>query len=236
MKVKRLYFVLFLLMLVCVAVTAVFLILLPDRVPVHWNFAGQADRIGSKYENLIWAFFALGMGGAFLLIARHEGKKNGETNERIMLYAAVVTLLTFTILGVVFMGKGLKYDGEAPSASAVSADAVFRVVSVCIGVLLAVLGNYLPKVRKNNFVGLRVKWSMANDAVWQRSQRFCGISGVIAGLVLILSALFLRGAWNLAALAGVMAVWLVLNLLAARRYWLEARERRAADGGEEGGE
>ena len=233
MKTKRLYGILFALMLLCVAVTAVFLLLLPDRVPVHWNFAGQADRIGSKYENLIWPFFALGMGGAFLLIARHEGKKNGENNEKIMLLAAIITLLTFTVLGAVFMGKGLKYDPAAENP--VSVDDVGRFINICVGVLLAAIGNFLPKVRRNGFIGLRVKWSMVSDAVWQRSQRFCGISGVIAGLVLILSALILRGAWNLAALMGVMAVWLILNLWAARRYWLEDRERRAAGGGEEGG-
>jgi hypothetical protein len=28
---------------------------------VHYNFAGEVDRIGSKYENLIWPDFAIAM-------------------------------------------------------------------------------------------------------------------------------------------------------------------------------
>lgn len=231
MKNKGLYVVLFVLMLVCAAGTAVFLILLPDRVPVHWNFAGEVDRVGSKYENLLWPFFALGLGAVFLLIGRKEGRSGRETNEKVLLIAAVCEGLTFTALGFFFMGKGMQYDPAAETP--VSADDMGRFVSVSLGVLLVLLGNFLPKVRRNGFVGLRVKWSMANDEVWRRSQRFCGVSSVIAGLVFIVSALFVRGMWNLAVLTGVMSVWLVLNLLAARRYWLEDRERSARNGGEE---
>ena len=128
----------------------------------------------------------------------------------------------------------MRYDPA--SEKPLSADDVGRFVSVSLGVLLVLLGNFLPKVRRNGFVGLRVKWSMATDEVWRRSQRFCGVSSVIAGLVFIVSALVVRGMWNLAVLTGVMTVWLVLNLLAARRYWLDDRDRSARDGGEEGKE
>lgn len=50
---KKLYSVLYAVLLICVLGTVIFLILSPDRIPVHYNFAGEVDRIGSKYENLI---------------------------------------------------------------------------------------------------------------------------------------------------------------------------------------
>ena len=51
---KKLYAVLCAVLLTCVIGTVVFLILSPDRIPAHYNFAGEVDRIGSKYENLLF--------------------------------------------------------------------------------------------------------------------------------------------------------------------------------------
>ena len=78
---KKLYSALCAVLLICVIGTVIFLILSPDRIPVHYNFAGEVDRIGSKYENLIWPGFAIGMGVFFLLMARIPRKK-GEKRTR----------------------------------------------------------------------------------------------------------------------------------------------------------
>jgi uncharacterized membrane protein len=47
----RLYGALVLLSLV---ITCVFLLLMPDTVPMHYGAAGAVDRFGSKYENLVF--------------------------------------------------------------------------------------------------------------------------------------------------------------------------------------
>ena len=72
---KKLYSVLYAVLLICVIGTVIFLILSPDRIPVHYNFSGEVDRIGSKYENLIWPGFAVGLGAFFLLMARIPRKR-----------------------------------------------------------------------------------------------------------------------------------------------------------------
>ena len=47
---KHLYRLAVILIVLGFAGTAVFLILAPDIIPAHYNFAGEADRMGSKYE------------------------------------------------------------------------------------------------------------------------------------------------------------------------------------------
>jgi len=56
---------------------------------------------------------------------------------------------------------------------------------VLIGGFFVVLGNYLGKVRRNYFVGIRTPWTLASDEVWARSHRFGGWVFMIAGFVLI---------------------------------------------------
>lgn len=214
---KKLYSVLYAVLLICVIGTVVFLILSPDRIPVHFNLAGDVDRIGSKYENLVWPGFAIGLGAFFLLMARSARKKGEKANEKILMITGICTLIFFTLLGFYFMLKALRYDPEA--ALKVSYDDINRFVSIGIGALLVVLGNIMPKMRRNALFGLRTKWSMANDNVWQKSQRFGGIASVIAGFIMIILALFIPGIWNVVMMFIVLAIWLVLCIIASRRYY-----------------
>ena len=219
---KKLYAVLCAVLLTCVIGTVVFLILSPDRIPVHYNFAGEVDRIGSKYENLLFPGLVVVMAAVFLLIARFQRIQGHETNERIILYVGVCTLIFFTLLGFYFMWKAVKYDPSA--APPVSFDAVNRFVSIGIGALLVVMGNVMPKARRNSLFGLRTKWSMANDTVWQKSQRFGGITLVIAGFSMILLSLFIPGIWNVLMMTAVLAVAAVLSAVASYRYYRADKE------------
>ena len=49
---KKLYALCYGVILLCIVGTAILLIFTPDTIPVHYNFAGEVDRFGSKYENL----------------------------------------------------------------------------------------------------------------------------------------------------------------------------------------
>ena len=216
---KKLYIILTVVLLICVIGSVVLLILSPDRVPLHYNFAGEVDRIGSKYVNLLWPLLCLALGALFLLEGRAERKKQENSNEKLLLIVGIFTVGFLTLLGFFLMGKTLRYDGGA--GWQLSVDSVFRFENIGFGTLLAVLGNFLPKARRNSLIGLRTKWSLANDRVWQKSQRFGGFALVIAGLLLIVLSLFLPGMWNLALLLATLPVLAVLCVLQSRRYYLQ---------------
>lgn len=215
---KRLYNALYVILLICVVGTVVFLVLSPDRVPMHYNLAGEVDRIGSKFENLIWPLFVVGIGVFFVLMARRQRKRSEKANEKTLMYAGVCTLAFFTLLGFYFMWKALKYDPGA--ATEVSSDNVNRILGIGVGGLLVMLGNLMPKMRRNSLFGLRTGWSMANDSVWQKSQRFGGIASVIAGFIMIILALFIPGIWNVILMAATVVILLILCIVASRRYYL----------------
>ncbi|MBQ4425109.1 MAG: SdpI family protein [Lachnospiraceae bacterium] len=223
---KKLYKILFIIWLICVAGTVVFLILSPDRIPAHYNFSGEVDRFGSKYENLIWPLFAILLGLFFVLMARRARRAEESANEKILMITGVFTLAFFTLLGFFFMIKALRYDPSA--APKMSYDDVNRFVNIGLGVLLVVMGNFMPKARKNAVFGIRTSWSLSSDSVWQKSQRFGGIVTVIGGLVLIILSLFVPGLWNLLVLAVVLTVMIILCTAASRRYYREEKAKGTA--------
>ena len=220
---KKLRTVMYILLLVCVAGTAVFLVLLPDQVPMHYNMAGSVDRIGSKYESLLWPAIIAGFTAFFLLLAKAQRKKGEKSNEKILLYTGICTLLFFTLMEFYFMLKALNYDPAADRS--LSMDHINQFVNIGIGALLMALGNIMPKARKNAVFGLRTKWSMANDAVWQKSQRFSGIACVIAGFCVIALSLFVPGAWNIAVLMAAIIILSILCVYASYRYYQQVKER-----------
>ncbi len=59
-----------------------------------------------------------------------------------------------------------------------------------VGILFIILGNYLGKVRKNFFLGIRTPWTLASDEVWNRTHRLGARIFVLIGFFLFLNAFF----------------------------------------------
>ncbi len=55
------------------------------------------------------------------------------------------------------------------------------------GLLFMFIGNYLPKTRQNQTLGIRISWTLNNEENWNRTHRFGGKVWFICGLILIFS-------------------------------------------------
>lgn len=51
---------------------------------------------------------------------------------------------------------------------------VNRLLMFAIGVLLVVIGNWLPKIRSNFMFGVRTPWTLTSDRTWCRTHRAAG--------------------------------------------------------------
>ena len=210
---KKWYILVGVLALLGLASTAVFLILMPDRVPMHYNFAGEMDRMGSKYENLLWPGISLVLAGVLVAVSR--GKSCSEKEQKIVLIMAVYTLVLFNGLSIYFMYKALRYD---PAATENMTADVFRFTMLGIGVMLAVLCSLLPRMSRNDLIGVRTRWSQYNDVTWEKSQRFGGVTGVICGLLTILTAMFFEGTASLIIGSVLVLIWAVAAAIMSRSW------------------
>ena len=213
---KKLYLILYSLTFLG---TALFLLFMPDTVPLHYNFAGDIDRMGSKYEFLLMPMIALLTVSTFIIIAKNESKKERKNSEKYLILIGIYSIIFFACLGFFFKYKALNYASSEP----VSID-VFKFISICIGIFHVVSGNIMPKLRRNSLIGIRTKWSMENDVVWQKTQRFMGISSVALGLILIVASIFLSGIWNLLLMLILTAIWVIVCLKTSYKYYKEYNE------------
>lgn len=213
---KKGYWIMAALVLLAIVVSIVFISMMPDRVPMHYNAAGEVDRMGSKYENLIFPGTMVIVGASLLLAGKSKNLKKNE--ETILLATGISLLACFNVLNIVLLYKALTYQpGEALELN------VVKIVMVFLGALFVLLGNIMPKVRRNSLVGLRVPWTMKSDAVWQKSQRFSGIAMVICGVLLLLAALILPTEAAAIAMIVLTVVTIVVTLIVTYLYYKKER-------------
>lgn len=218
--------------------TAAVLPMMPDRVPMHYNAAWEIDRWGSRYENLLLPVMTVGMALFFAALASYyerKSKENAEDKESVQaasnakvmwIVGAAVTVFFTAMQGMILYAA---YRGAASDGSA-QAENISRVTFVLTGALYIVLGNYMPKTRRNSTVGLRVSWSMYNDATWRKCNRFGGIVMMLTGVATMVTALLADVLLTVFLMLGyLMAATAIMLVYARRVYRAEIRS-----GGKEG--
>ena len=183
MKQKIFYF----LMIMPMIVTMSILPFLPATIPAHFNASGQVDRYGSKYETLIIAFLALILGLLMCLIIKKYQKNH--TNKNILISVGIWLMLFFNAIDYYYLYNSFN---QINNINSLSLD-INQIAFISLGILMIMIGNIMPKIRKNSFIGLRTGWSLKNEQTWKKSQRFGGIVSIVIGFVFIIVSLFTDG-------------------------------------------
>jgi len=153
----------------------------PDRMPSHWNAAGQVDGYMPKLLALfLIPFGSLVMLGLFLLIPRVDPLRKNIEDFRGY-YDGFVALLTFYLLYIqcLSIASALGYRLNMNQLLVPAASALF----IYLGVLLG-------KAKRNWFIGIRTPWTLSDERVWDETHRIGGKILILAGLVTLLGVVF----------------------------------------------
>jgi uncharacterized membrane protein len=150
---------------------------LPARVPVHWNLQGQVDRWGTPLEAAL-LLPALATGVYLLILAFDWGRLDFKA-ARAMSPATTrqVRILVLLLLGIL---QGLIL-GATLGGGAFRGNLVFA----CLFGFFILLGNLMPRLEPNAWVGIRIPPTLENREVWKGTHRFAGRLWVIGGVLLL---------------------------------------------------
>jgi uncharacterized membrane protein len=180
MKISRTNLLSLGLVVLSFAMTAALYSRLPESVPTHWNARGEADGFTPKP----WGPFTLPLVMAavyLLLMVIPRVSPRGYRIERFqgvfeIMQAAIMAFLFFVTVLALLAGIGTPV-------------AMGRAIHAATGLLFVVLGNFMGKLTKNFFVGIRTPWTLASDEVWLRTHRLGGKLFVVAGVALFIAGL-----------------------------------------------
>jgi uncharacterized membrane protein len=164
---------------VLVAVAAYLYPSLPEQIPTHWNFQGEVD----DYTPKPWGVIVLPLASILIFVIMKLIPIISPKGFRTDQFQDVINIFTVTLVG--FMsGIGLLVLLAASGRNVQMNEMVFA----AMGLLFIVLGNYMSKVRKNFFIGIRTPWTLASDEVWNRTHRLGGWIFVLIGFFMFLNA------------------------------------------------
>jgi uncharacterized membrane protein len=182
---------------------------LPDPMPTHWNAAGQPDDYTAKSTGAaILAAVPLFVMLIFRIIpavSPHGFRTESFTGVLNNLMTASVVFSCVISVAVIRAALGAEHN-------------MSTIVMVAVGVLFMIIGNFLGKVRKNFFLGIRTPWTLASDEVWAKTHRLAGWCFVVAGAIMAIGSVAgPRIEWVIVTVVAIALVPVVYSYLAYRR-------------------
>ncbi len=155
---------------------------LPEQIPSHWGFSGEANGwepklIGAWMVPLI----ALVMSLALPFVRRLDPKQ-----ENYARFERAWLLIQVTMVAFLAYVYGLQLYASLHPASGLD---VGRAILGGTGMIFASLGNLFGKLHRTYFVGIRTPWTLSNDEVWRRTHRLAGWLWVTGGLLCVVEAI-----------------------------------------------
>lgn len=149
---------------------------LPNTMATHWGVDGNIDGFGSK------PFVVFGL--PVILLVTHliclfvtslDQKQKGQNKKALRIIFWILPFASLFSNGIVYasaFGKAFDFELLMPAL---------------LGVMFVFIGNYLPKIKQNNTLGIKVSWALNNEENWNKTHRLGGKVWVIGGLIMVFS-------------------------------------------------
>ena len=150
---------------------------LPEQMAIHWGLVGNADGYGSV------ALVVFGTPVLLLLInllciflSSLDKKLAAQDGKAFGIVFLIMPLLSLYIHGLIYATAfGLQVN-------------MGLFLTVFLGLLFVIIGNYMPKCKQNFSMGIKVKWTLTNEENWYATHRFAGKVYFFGGVFLMLLA------------------------------------------------
>ncbi len=170
---------------------------LPEEMTTHWGIDGNANGWMNKGATIfVLPLILLAVHWLCVLVSAKlpGGEEQNPKLMGIMLW--IIPIISLAANGTIY---AVTFGKEI--------DPVFFVFPL-IGILFIVIGNYMPKSKRNFTMGIKIKWALQNEENWYATHRFSG-KIYVAGGFFLLACMFLPTAAALWA-GGIALVALVL--------------------------
>lgn len=147
---------------------------LPETMVTNWGVGNVPNGWSSK------AMAVFGLPAILLavhwvcLFATKADPKSKNINPRMLDLVLWICPVLSIVLGTVTYSFSLGYEVN-----------VQAVVTIIVGVLFVVVGNYLPKCKQSYTMGIKLPWTLSDEENWNKTHRLAGKLWVAGGIILL---------------------------------------------------
>ncbi len=171
---------------------------LPDTLTTHWGVDGNADGVSAK------SFVVFGL--PVMLLITHlvcllftalDQKQKGQNKKALRIIFWLVPFISLFANGSIYAIAFCKVFDFA------------LLMPVLPGIMFVFIGYYLPQIRQNRTLGIKVSWTLNNEENWNKTHRLGGKVWVIGGLVMLFSIFLPRAAVVPVAACVIIAITVI---------------------------
>ena len=179
----------------------------PETMAIHWGISGQPD----GYASVPFAVFVpplcmlLGHWVCIFFTGLDKGNKGRNKKIQSSVSWAIPIICNISCCGIYALALGVEFSPVGWTL-------------VPLGLMFAIIGNYLPKTKMNYTIGIKVVWAYSSEENWNATHRFAGKIWVIGGILMALSG-FLPHLWAIGVMFGAIAVLCIIPIVYSWRFY-----------------
>lgn len=186
---------------------------LPETVPIHWNLEGAADRMGPKAA-LLSIPFLLPILTYIIFIAApfiDPKKKLQQMGDKLVkLKFAITFIMSVLALYIIHSAK----IGELNP----------NFMTIIVGTLFAVLGNFFSTIKPNYFIGFRIAWTLNDDNNWKLTHRLAGRLWIFSGILIIIGSFIISPENNPLFFLALTALMVIIPIIYSFTIYRESKK------------
>jgi len=209
--------VIWLILLVPAAYVAVVWNKLPQKIAMHFDIHGNADRYDTKNKFLLFMSIMLVVSVAvyFLLtnIYRIDPKKYAAENKgRLKKIAfAIVSFLSVVQCFVIYIALQGNFKLN------------IHFLFPLMGIFWAVLGNYMNNLKPNYFAGFRLPWTLENEENWRYTHHLASKLWFAGGILIAIVCSVTPTTVSIVALFSITLVITIIPIIYSYRYYIKQK-------------
>ena len=152
---------------------------LPDKVPIHFDVKSNIN--GWAEKNIFFLIqFGIMLGSYFLItfipFMDPFRKKIESKYGLLLLFRDIIIGFFGFIFGISILAA---FEGSSRQ----------DLLGVGLGLLLFLIGNYLPKLPRNWFFGIKTPWTLSSDVIWRKTHIVGGWLFAVSGAAIVVLSL-----------------------------------------------
>ena len=186
---------------------------LPETIAMHFNLKGNIDRYGSKNELATMIMILIAVNALVYLLLpqvyRIDPKRYAAENKgRLFRIAFAVSVFTSAVLCLIIYSSihgNIKFS--------------MRFILAGVGLMLAVVGNYIYNIKPNYFAGIRLPWTLNNDENWKKTHLLGGKLLFGGGLLIAVICLFTPFLFSMITLFTILLLVIMTTCIYSYRLY-----------------
>ena len=180
---------------------------LPEKLAINLDFIGISNSLAERIISILLPPIILLFFNFLAIFLTTIDNRNKNQSKKIL------DIVFWIIPCISLFSNGIMYAiafGVHPN--------VISYVSLVIGILFIILGNYLPKTVQNHTIGIRVQWTLTDEDNWNKTHRFAGKAFVVAGIIIAFTV-FIPSAISYVISGVVLFLTVVSTILYSYLYY-----------------